>query len=85
MSQDPSTSQGDGRVASLVAAVLAKKGLAPVGPKDSLRDAGLSSLDMVNLMLGVEDAFDIALPEDQMTPENFSSVVAIEALIARLT
>jgi acyl carrier protein len=73
------------RIAALVAEMLAGKGLAPVGPAASLRDAGLSSLDVVNLMMAVEDAFDLVLPEASMTPENFRSIGTIEALVASLT
>ena len=48
-----------------------------------LSDLGLSSLKMVNLMLGVELEFDIAIPQSDITPENFHSVATIEALVVR--
>ena len=72
------------RIGDMVAELLAKKGLPPVGPEQNLRDAGLASLDIVNLMLAVEDAFDIVVPQDRMTPEAFRSIAAIEALVASL-
>jgi len=72
------------RVAAIVGAMLAGKGLAPVGPGDSLREAGLSSLDQVNLMLSVEETFELMLPPEVMTPDNFQSIAAIAALIGRL-
>lgn len=49
-----------------------------------LYDAGLSSLDMVNLMLAVEAEFDVEIPQEHMAPENFRSVAAIERLISAL-
>lgn len=49
-----------------------------------LRNAGLTSLDLVNLMLAVEGEFDIFIPEAQMTPENFRTVRSIEVLVASL-
>lgn len=49
-----------------------------------LRNAGLSSLDLVNLMLAVESEFDIFIPEKKMTPQNFSSVRSIEDLVTSL-
>lgn len=53
-------------------------------PKDrQLSDLGVSSLKMVNLMLAVELEFDIAIPQSDITPENFHSVAAIEALVVR--
>lgn len=76
-------STGD-RIEDLVAGMLAGKGLAPVARGDNLRDAGVTSLDMVNLMLAVEETFGLMLPQEAMTPENFRSVDAIEALVASL-
>ena len=56
----------------------------PVQPHDDLREAGLTSLDMVSLVLSVESEFDVISPERDITPTNFRSVVTIETLIARL-
>ena len=49
-----------------------------------LSDLGISSLKMVNLMLAVELEFDIAIPQSDITPENFHSVAAIQALVGRM-
>ncbi|MBV8474897.1 MAG: acyl carrier protein [Hyphomicrobiales bacterium] len=49
-----------------------------------LRSAGLTSVAAVKLMLAIEAAFDIAIPDADLTPENFGSVTAIEALVDRL-
>ena len=49
-----------------------------------LYDAGLTSMAMVKLMLAVEVAFDIAIPDADLNPDNFRSVAAVEALVARL-
>jgi acyl carrier protein len=38
---------------------------------------------MVNLMLAVEIEFDIAIPQSDITPENFHSLASIEALVSR--
>ena len=56
----------------------------PVQPHDDLREAGLTSLDMVSLVLSVESEFDVKIPERDITPTNFRSVVTIETLIVRL-
>jgi acyl carrier protein len=48
-----------------------------------LSDLGISSLKMVNLMLAVELEFDIAIPQADITPENFHSCASIEALVER--
>jgi acyl carrier protein len=38
---------------------------------------------MVNLMLAVELDFDIAIPQSDITPENFHSVAAIQSMVVR--
>jgi acyl carrier protein len=54
-----------------------------IKPDTRLADAGLTSMEMVNLMLGVEAAFDMTLPQADITPENFTSVETIERLVLR--
>jgi acyl carrier protein len=55
-----------------------------VTPEDDLRDAGLTSMDMVNLVLAVESEFDLMIPEISITPANFRSVGAISSLVGAL-
>ena len=55
----------------------------PFPVEQQLSDLGLSSLKMVNLMLAVELEFDIAIPQSDITPENFHSVAAMESLVVR--
>jgi hypothetical protein len=47
-------------------------------------EIGLSSLEMVNLMLAVEGEFDAKIPDADMTPANFRTVARIEALLDQL-
>lgn len=49
-----------------------------------LADLGMSSMQMVNLMLAVEREFQLTIPPEAITPENFASIGAIEALLARV-
>jgi acyl carrier protein len=49
-----------------------------------LSDLGVTSLKMVNLMLAVEVEFDIAIPQSDITPENFQSLGSIESLVQKL-
>ena len=51
---------------------------------DQLSEAGLTSLDMVSLMIAVEAEFDIMIPASDITPANFRSISTIEALILRI-
>jgi acyl carrier protein len=55
-----------------------------VGLDDDLRQAGLSSLDMVNLVLTIEAEFDVRIPETYITPANFRSISLISNLVANL-
>jgi acyl carrier protein len=57
----------------------------PVSSDEDLREAGLSSLDMVNLVLSVEAELDITIPDNAITPANFRSISAISGLVATLT
>jgi len=71
------------RVARLVRRLLDKRAITrAVDRDDDLRASGLSSLDIVNLMLAVETEFAIKVPEREMTPANFRSIARIVALVA---
>jgi acyl carrier protein len=76
------------RVLGIVNDILARRsGNRPVRsilPDDDLREAGLTSLDMVNLMLAVEAEFDVKIPDADMTLRNFRSVCTIDTLIGSL-
>jgi acyl carrier protein len=73
------------RVTAIAAGLLAKRGLAaPDAPTQPLKEAGLSSLDLVSLMLAVEDTFDLFIPEAKMTPAHLGSIAAVAALVREL-
>ena len=71
------------RIIKLVKGSLAQNSLsAEVTPQAKLVDVGLTSMDMVNLMLGVEAEFDFTIPQSEITPENFQSVETLERMVA---
>ena len=71
-----------GRVLALVNSILKQNAItANVDPDSLLVDVGLTSMDMVNLMLGVEAEFDFTIPQSEITPENFQSVKTLELMI----
>jgi acyl carrier protein len=73
------------RVIDLVSQIFTRRSInRPVADNDDLRECGLSSLDLVNLMLAVETEFDVKIPDKDMTPSNFRSVAKIDALIGSL-
>jgi acyl carrier protein len=71
------------RITAIATKMLLKRGVNTVpGSTDNLREAGLTSLDMVNLMLAIEAEFDIEIPQSAMTPDNFDTVAAMENLVS---
>jgi acyl carrier protein len=70
------------RILVLVKTILEQNAIiAEVDPETRLVDVGLTSMDMVNLMLGVEAEFDFTIPQSEITPENFQSVKTLQAMI----
>ncbi|WP_245524284.1 phosphopantetheine-binding protein [Methylobacterium nonmethylotrophicum] len=53
-------------------------------PDDALLDIGLSSLDLVNLMISLEVEFDVMIPSTQINPQNFRSVQSIAIMVLAL-
>ena len=71
-----------GRILALVKTILEQNAItAEVDAQSRLVDVGLTSMDMVNLMLGVEAEFDFTIPQSEITPENFQSVKTLELMI----
>ena len=71
-----------GRITGLVKSILDQNAITvAVAPDTRLVDIGLTSMDMVNLMLGVEAEFDFTIPQSEITPENFQSVKSLEAMV----
>ncbi|MBB4577540.1 acyl carrier protein [Rhizobium lentis] len=69
--------------------LLAKCGALPV-MTDQIADdadlyaAGLSSFASVQLMLGIEEAFNIEFPDNLLNRKSFASIVAIEKIVCML-
>ncbi|CCE07468.1 putative Acyl carrier protein (ACP) [Bradyrhizobium sp. STM 3843] len=71
------------RIETLVREILAQNSVSvALSPEALLVDVGLTSMDMVNLMLAVEAEFDFTIPQELITPENFQSVATLERLVA---
>lgn len=74
-----------GGVTDVVRRMLIERSIEGEPTEDAdLRDVGLTSLDMVDLVLSVECAFDVQIPEAQITPANFRSIASIDALLNSL-
>jgi acyl carrier protein len=73
------------RVLEIAGEVLAEQSPArPIGVDDALREAGLTSMAMVRLMMATEIAFNIAIPNEDLHPDNFRTVRTVASLVARL-
>ena len=71
-----------GKLLALVKSILKQNAIvADVAPATLLVDVGLTSMDMVNLMLAVEAEFDFTIPQSEITPENFQSVGTLTRLV----
>ncbi len=72
------------RILALVKNILQQNAItAEIDRETLLVDAGLTSMDMVNLMLGVEAEFDFTIPPSEITPENFQSIGTLEAMVMK--
>jgi acyl carrier protein len=70
------------RITRLVNGILEQNSLSlNVAPAARLVDIGLTSMDMVNLMLGVEAEFDFTIPQSEITPENFQSIETLQRMV----
>ena len=82
---DPSAQSVAERIMGVVQRLLAERSIdRAVGADDDLRLAGLSSLDMVSLVLSVEEEFGLMVPEASIMPANFRSIAAISRLVESL-
>ena len=71
------------RIVTLVRDILAQNSISTEVTTDAkLVDVGLTSMDMVNLMLAIEAEFDFTIPQELITPENFQSVATLQRLVA---
>lgn len=78
-----------GAVEERIRAVVAEHGRLPNGVDglavgDDLYDAGMTSHASVNVMLAVEDEFDIEFPERMLRKSTFESIAAIAAAVVEL-
>ena len=75
----------EARVTAVVQRLLVERSLNPaILPDDDLRLVGMTSLDMISLVLAVEAEFGLLVPETHIKPDNFQSVAAISGLVTAL-
>jgi len=52
---------------------------------DDLFAAGLDSLAIVNVLMSLEERFDIELPDAMLQRKSFASIAVIDSVVASLT
>jgi acyl carrier protein len=72
-----------------IRAVLANQGrlsmdVDQVADRASLYEAGMTSHASVNVMLGLEDEFDVEFPDQMLRRDVFESIASIEAALIEL-
>jgi acyl carrier protein len=84
MSQDVSSPPPTSAIV-LVRRLFAERSMVgSISADDDLRASGLTSMDMVNLVLSLEAEFNLQIPEKAITPANFRSVSSIDSLLSTL-
>jgi acyl carrier protein len=76
-------------VPSTVREIVAEHGrlsvdVASLSDTDSLYEAGMTSHASVNVMLALEDAFDVEFPDEMLKRSVFESVASISAALTQL-
>jgi acyl carrier protein len=57
---------------------------ADINPDTSLASIGVDSLDIIELIVQIEDNFDLEIPPDQVTPQTFATPASIWELLCEL-
>lgn len=57
---------------------------ATLSDRDNLYDAGMTSHASVNVMLALEEAFDVEIPDSMLTRSVFASINNIQIAISQL-
>jgi len=58
--------------------------VAQLGDESDLYEAGLTSLITVNLLLAIEDHFDVEFPDDLLSRRTFQSIGALATAVETL-
>ena len=79
-------SEGRASIDARVKALLAERlqvaaGPAAVDDHSSLTDLGFDSTAILSLVVGIEDEFDIEIPDREINPDNFGRVDAISRYV----
>ena len=75
----------ESRVRGVLSTALASKvDVGGLGASDDLFDAGMTSHQTVQVMLALEDEFDVEFPDDQLNKTTFATISSIVSALDRL-
>lgn len=69
----------------LLRSYLPLAGPGPLRPSDNLMDLGLDSLNTVEILVRLEETFDVQLPDEDLTVETFASVGSLWSVLTGLS
>lgn len=73
----------EGRIRALLVDITYKPALLEA-PRDArLEDVGVDSAAMIDLLYRLEEAFDITIGDNEVTPENFATIASLTDLVGR--
>lgn len=73
------------RLLGVVRRTLGPQGACRPLPIDArLSELGISSIKMVSLMLAIEAEFNLTVPQEEITPENFASIGSMEMMLRKI-
>ncbi len=85
LGNNPSGANPRERVIALIERILERPAGAAALPVNArLNELGMSSMKMISLMIAIEVEFDLAIPQADITPENFDSIASVDAMVTRL-
>ncbi|HEY4154744.1 MAG TPA: phosphopantetheine-binding protein [Puia sp.] len=50
-----------------------------------LQNAGIDSFSMIEILLFVQEKYNMLVPDDQLLPENFKTLASLSRLVNRLS
>jgi acyl carrier protein len=55
-----------------------------IDERTDLREAGIDSFSIVEIILFIETRFGVAIPDEKLLPENFANVYGLSAIVYEL-
>jgi acyl carrier protein len=70
---------------SILGSYLPLSGPGPLDPAANLADLGLDSLNTIEILVRLEEEFDIQIPDEKLVAETFATVGSLWSVLSSLT